>query len=222
MKSIFTYSFLLCGILALPVFASTANLHKEYAALAVSQLDLNGCHLKVDIIVGADEFVKVDASQKAMDSLQVLQSDHLLTLHETPNKNCGFSFSKSNTVKITIGVKDLHSVKISGAVDATIAAATSSYKVENLVMDLNGFVKLNVVNDVHAKNLNVTVDGFSHYEGKQLSANTAIVKVDGFSSAKLGSSDYLTANADGFSKINYSGNPSVESSSHGLSRISGI
>jgi len=136
----------------------------------------------------------------------------------------------SKVLTITIGVKDLGMLDVSGVADVTMDGLTAS----RLEMDISGAgrivfsglsleslsLSLSGAGDVElegeADSAAISLTGAGNVEASDLKVRTADISLTGLGSAKLWVTDMLTGSITGAGSIEYYGNPQTDLENTGL------
>lgn len=189
----------------------------------------------VTIIQGQTESVTIEADDNVLPQLRTRLD--MGTLHiENGESVWSARVNPSRPVKITINVKDLHSLNFSSA--GTIHV--SNLQTDDLSMNLSGagtitFDNVNLrslgcnlsgVGSVKvggvADNLKLNISGLGSFDGVDLFNKSANVHVSGAGSATVHPKNELIADVSGTGSINYYGNPSVSKNVSGLGSVNRI
>lgn len=188
--------------------------------------------------------VTVAAHEKYLPLIETyVENGTLVVQMKEPDKDKGFfdklkekysDYMKAQRFEVNIGIKDLKSVKLSGA---SALSAKNTFKLEDIYFDISGASKVtmnlalhNLTADISgassvtfsgtAKNTSVAVSGASALKMGELKSNTSIALVSGASSATVYASEKFTGKASGASAIHCHGNPKdVERDVSGASKI---
>ena len=188
--------------------------------------------------------VSVAAQESYLDFIETyVENGTLIVQMKDAEKDKGFfdkfkskysDYMKVQRFEVNIGVKDLKSVKLSGA----LALKTqNTFNLEDIYFDISGASKVMMTCALHnltadisgassvtfsgtAENTSVAVSGASALKMGELKSNTAIALVSGASSATVYASEKFTGKASGASAIHCYGNPkNVDRDVSGASKI---
>jgi len=210
--------FLISVLLAVPSIAAAVE-HKEIAIANITEVDISGCHLKVKFVVGEQEYVKIDASEKIIKDINLQQKDSLLTIKDADASKCDLTRRFTHKPEVVIGLKSVSLLRLQGFIDAKLAFEKEGITLNDLGVTMHGSSSLEVKSTAHVKNLILTIYGFSNFDGENLQAENGVVKVNGFSEAKVNVNGDLDAQSDGISSIYYYGMPRLSKSVKGLGYI---
>ncbi len=168
-----------------------------------------------------DAAAKVVITQSGKESLDIRADKNLLqyltTTVESGTLKIGVSpnvtIKNSDAETVTINVKSLESIKVSGAakVDA------SKLDAKTLTISVAGAAAINL--DGKADTLTLTLDGVGNVDGEKLKAKTATVSNSGVGRIVVDASDSLTANISGVGSVEYFGSPKIQQSISGLGKL---
>jgi hypothetical protein len=176
---------------------------------------------QVFITQGAKESVKIEAEDNVLPGLQTLVKNGVLEIfYKAETKK---HVNPTETVKITIVVKDLSEAQLTSAGELSI----EKLKTNSLDVSLSGAGNLNL-DDILVKALSVSlsgagsmtasgtaddldmnISGFGDFKGKDLHTKKANVDISGAGSATVWVDDDLSADISGAGSISYYGSASV-------------
>lgn len=181
---------------------------------------------------GASESVKVEAEDNLLPQLGTEVRDGTLYL-ENKQREWSKRVDPSETVTITITVKDLHEIDFSSAG----ALHVNGLKTDELTLVLSGAGEVtlkgldvqkfdtvlsgagDITADGTAGDINLRISGFGSFDGKDLEALTAEVHITGAGDATVRVKDELTATISGAGSINYYGSPRVDQNISGAGSV---
>lgn len=187
---------------------------------------------EVLIVQGKSETVKLEADDNLLPQLSTKVQNGKLVITNSESE-WSKRVKSSQTVKITITVKDLHDVEFSAAGKLRIEKLTS----DSLNFDLSGAGEVKLIDlkvddlncsltgagdikaDGTANNVKVEIDGFGSFYGDDLQSLNADVTINGAGSVKLKVKTKLNAEINGAGSIGYYGNPTVDQSVNGAGSI---
>jgi hypothetical protein len=169
------------------------------------------------IIQGDKNLVKIETDDNFMDKVKTEVRNGILAVDTR-------SLGGASQLKVTIQVKDLRNITISGAstlksentlksadlkIDASGAAEVKlEVNVENLESDLSGAAEIKLSgNAVHHS---VKASGAADLKAEDLQTSTTEVHMTGASSAKIEAKDKLSGSISGISDVKYKNKPAVE------------
>lgn len=187
---------------------------------------------EVVINQGQTESVTIEADDNVLPQLRTrLDMGTLYIENSEPVWNA--RVNPSRPVKITINVKDLHSLDFSGAGTVNV----SNLQTDDLAMNISGagtitFDKVNlrsldcnlsgvgsvIVSGV-ADDLKLDISGLGSFRGTDLFNKSADVHVSGTGSATVHPKNELIADVSGTGSVNYYGNPSITKYVSGLGGV---
>lgn len=193
--------------------------------------------LPADVLIqqGKTESLKIEAEDNLMPQLSTeIEMGTLVIKNKVSNWNERVNPSKP--VRITITVKDLHSldlsgtgttriekldtqdlsVKISGTGDLTITQLTAS----KLDCRLSGAGSVTASGT--ANNLQLVISGVGSFDGAELVNKNADARISGAGSATVHPADSLSAEISGTGSIDYFGSPSLTKHISGLGSVDKI
>lgn len=171
---------------------------------------------------GEAESVTVEADDNLLPQLTTEVRDGTLYI-ENDEPVWGRRVRPSQTVKITITVKDLREIDFSSAGKLQV----ENLKTDELKMVLSGAGEVDltgmdvrklesilsgagsIMADGTADEVKLTISGFGSFEAPELASMTADVHISGAGSATLGVKNELTATVSGAGSVNYIGSPHV-------------
>ncbi|HUH96272.1 MAG TPA: DUF2807 domain-containing protein [Anaerolineales bacterium] len=181
---------------------------------------------------GPNESLLVEGDDNVLPQLRTrLDGDTLYIENSEPLWSA--RVNPSRPVRITINVKDLHSLGFSGA--GTVHA--QNLQTDHLAMNVSGAGAVtlenvnigridcqlsgvgNVTISGSADDLKVDLSGVGFFHGADLLSRTAEVQVSGTGSAAVHPKDRLTAEVSGLGSVNYYGNPSITKQVSGLGGV---
>ena len=190
----------------------------------VEAFDAISIRVPAEVVVrqGTVESVTVEAEDNLLPQLSTKVKSGTLVL-ENSETNWSKRVNPTQSVKITITVKNLKEIDFPSAGTLVVEALTSDelklsisgasevtlsgLKVGKLDVTLSGAGKITA--DGKADDVNVSISGLGNFEGAGLSSQTANIDISGAGNATLRVSDQLTANVSGAGSVNYYGNPKV-------------
>ena len=188
---------------------------------------------EVIVVQGKSESVKVEADDNLLPQLSTKVTDGRLVIK---NKETDWSkrVEASDTIKITITVKELRDVNFTTAGKLRI----EKLETDSLSVDLSGAGEVELV-DVNTKSLDCTlggagnikatgtadevsveIDGFGNFYGDDLQSLTADLTINGAGNIQLKVKTNLDAEINGAGSISYYGSPTVDRSVNGAGSIS--
>jgi len=186
---------------------------------------------EVFIKQGNTESVKIEAEDNLMPNLRTEVKNGTLNIFykKTDDKH----INPTETVTITITVKDLDGVTFSSAGELTI----KDLKTNSLDVALNGAGNLEL-NKIAIKNLSVNlsgagsmtasgtaddldvnISGFGDFKGADLQSMTARVNISGAGSATVWADNQLDTEISGAGSVNYYGSPTVTKQINGIGSV---
>ncbi len=197
----------------------------------ISAIDIN---YPAEIVInqGQTESLSIEADDNILPQLRTRLDAGTLYIENNEPVWSG-RVNPSRPVKITINLKDLHSLEFSSA--GTVHA--ENLKTDNLVMDISGagtitFTNVNIrtinchlsgVGNVDisgtAHDLRLDISGLGNFRAPNLISQTANVNVSGTGSATVYTQNQLIADVSGIGSVNYYGNPSVTKNISGLGGV---
>jgi hypothetical protein len=189
-------------------------------------MDFNAISIRypaeVKIAQGNLESVIVEAEDNLLPQLTTNVESGTLVI-ENSETNWSKRVNPTETVKITIVVKDLKKINLSSAgtlvvegltsdnIDLSLSGAgevtLSGMKVGNLGVSLSGAGSINA--DGEAEDVKINISGLGSFDGKGLTSQVAEVVISGAGSATLRVEKELTAKVSGAGSVNYYGDPEV-------------
>jgi len=181
---------------------------------------------------GAPESVKVEAEDNLLPQLSTEIRDGTLYI-ENNERDWSRRVDPSETVKITITVKDVHEIDFSSAGTLQV----NGLKTEDLSLVLSGVgeVTLNklevgklesvlsgagdIAANGTADEMQLTISGFGDFDAKDLKTLSADVHISGAGSADVSVKNDLTATVSGAGSINYYGSPHLEQNISGAGSV---
>jgi hypothetical protein len=187
---------------------------------------------RVNLSQGDSESVSIRGSDNVVPVIRTTVRNGVLLIESDENNNVT-GIHASNVVTITIVVKDLSSLTISGAADVEMdGLSTSSFE---FTMSGAGQFGLDAL---HADSLDVTLSGMGDVEisgevtaalidipgagsvrASDLRVQTAEVNISGLGGATVWVTDQLTGEISGGGSVSYYGNPQTNTNSTGLGKF---
>jgi len=141
-------------------------------------------------------------------------------------------FNLRTKPKVIITMPELTDLKLSGASECK----SDLFAGNNLYVELNGASSADLQSEFEeiraeltgasrlnlsglGKNLDVDISGASHFNSEKMSLETVRVEANGASEAILGISKSINGNLSGASRLEYAGNPSLQVSNNGMSKV---
>lgn len=172
-----------------------------------SKIDASGA-ISVEIVIQNDFSVEVEADDNLLQYIKTEVSGDTLKIYSEGR------LSRKNPVNVKIGMPAIEGLEISGASKATAA----NVKSEELFLKANGASKITISGEV--RNLESRINGASSIDAENLKSENVEIKVNGASKATVFATNRLDANANGASRIIYSGDPAaIDKKSNGASSI---
>jgi len=185
----------------------------------------------VVITQGNTESVKISGSDNLVPLIKTSVSNGTLLIDTEGSLNIlPANINKTNQLTITIALKDLTSLKLSGLGDIQVdALATPSLGIEvsgagevqikqlttdSLNVNMSGLGSVELSGE--AKQATVDISGAGSVTAPDLKIQTANVSVPGLGSATLWVTDQLTGTISGAGSVSYYGNPQANTNSTGL------
>ena len=186
---------------------------------------------EVVITQGNTESVNISGSDNLVPLIKARVSNGTLIISTDRNINIiPLNLNKPNSLIITIELKDLSSLKVSGLGDIQMnALSTPSLSLDmsgagrvqikqlttdSLVVNLSGLGSVELSGE--AKQTTVDISGAGSVTAPDLKIQTVNVSVPGLGSATLWVTDQLTGNISGAGSVSYYGNPQATTNSTGL------
>jgi hypothetical protein len=171
---------------------------------------------------GATESVKVEADDNLLPQLSTEVRDGKLII-ENNERDWSKRVNSSETITITITVKDLREIDLSSAgalhvnglkTDELTLVLSGAGEMTLKELDLQKFdIILSGAGDINADGtadeMNLRISGFGSFDGKDLEALKAEVHITGAGDAHVRVKNDLTASVSGAGSINYYGSPHV-------------
>ena len=185
----------------------------------------------VVITQGNTESVKISGSDNLVPLIKTSVSNGTLLINTEGSLNIlPANINKTNQLTITIELKDLSSLEVSGLGDIQInALSTPSLSIvmsgagrvqikqlttDSLDVNLSGLGTIELSGE--AKQATVNISGAGSVTAPDLKIQTVNVSVPGLGSATLWVTDKLTGNISGAGSVSYYGNPQANTNSTGL------
>ncbi len=183
---------------------------------------------KVIITQGNTESLSISGSDNVVPLIKTTVSNKTLVINT--EKNITFLTFNENSLVITISVKDLSSLTVSGLGDIQMDALSTP----SLIITMSGAGKLTlnklttdtldvtlsglggVVVSGEAKQATIDLSGAGSVDAPDLKIQSANVTLPGLGSATLWVTDKLTGTISGAGSVSYYGNPQTTTNSTGL------
>ncbi len=170
--------------------------------------------------IAAGGAVELEVSQSDSYSVEVTADDNILPKIITKVENetlkiemPNMDFFDNSTVYVKVSLPKLSSLELGGASHGIL----KDIKTDKLNLEISGASKL-MVNGTVAQ-LNSEVSGASKLDAKELIADNAEIECRGASKALIHANATLNINAEGASRVIYSGSPKVSQETSGASSI---
>ena len=150
--------------------------------------------------------------------------------------SAGFDFLSDHDIRITIVVKNLKVLEVTGAADIVVESiktddltlkliGASNIKVEalkadSLKVELPGAGKIRV--DGEVKDLSVTMAGAGNFSGHQLKSKNTKVVLSGVGSAQIWVTGELDVTIAGVGSVEYYGSPAIKQSVTMLGKVTSL
>ena len=151
----------------------------------------------VNILLGNAESVNVEADDNIVPLIQTIVTNGKLVINTKPNKN----FTNANRVVVTLAMKSLERVTLSGSGNLHVADMAGP----DLAVDLPGSGDITV--DGIADHVIVSLPGSGTIQCNGLKAKSAKVTLTGSGSITVYASENLDAGISGSGTIRYEGSP---------------
>ena len=187
---------------------------------------------KVIIHQGKSESVTLKGDDNVLPQILIETDDGVLRI-DTTEENWNKRVNPSQTVEITITVKDLQKVTFSSAgtllvkdlktdsLELVVSGAgemsLSNLQLDSLDITLSGAG--NVEADGMADNLSIRISGFGDFDGSDLHSQTAKVHITGAGGATVWADKNLEATISGAGSVSYYGDPAVEEQISGAGSV---
>ena len=160
------------------------------------------------ILAGQGEVI---IKQTGTESLKVTADDNLIPILTSNVSNKSLSLNvdsrkcivSATEIRFTVTVKDLKSVKLSGAGDIDLRQIDTN----TLTVQIPGAGNVTAAGETDQ--LNVSIDGAGSYDSPNLMSNSAVLDIAGFGSIIVAVRNTLNATISGAGSIGYIGDPVV-------------
>ncbi|HEX4415252.1 MAG TPA: head GIN domain-containing protein [Lacipirellulaceae bacterium] len=202
--------------------AATAQREVEkFADISVSSA------IKLDVNVGPEVEIAVTADDNILPHVITEVAGDRLKIYVDQN------YKSKLGVKVNMSTPELRGLRGSGAVKTTVTNASGERfrlglsgaseckwkgEVEALAMKLDGGSKANVSGS--ATRLDANCSGAAKLDARDLTAKSGKLVLSGASTARVNVSDVLNVTASGASSLKYAGQPTIEKTVSGASRVS--
>ena len=188
-----------------------------------------------DVVIEQDkvESVKIEADDNLLPQLTTEVQDGTLVIRNK-EKTWSKRVDPSQSVKITIRVKDLHQIEFSSAGNLRV----EGLKTDELSVNLNGVGEM-ILNELDvsrlqgrlsgagnikangvADELDLRISGVGGFDAPKLESRVANVRISGAGNATVNVLDDLTARVSGAGSINYYGSPTLHEEISGAGSVS--
>jgi hypothetical protein len=186
----------------------------------------------VTVRQGAAESLEVEADDNLLPQLTTSVQNGTLLIRNS-ERDWSKRVNPSQTVKITITVKELNDVDFSSAGTLIV----EGLETENLDINLNGAGEVTLENlelreldcnlsgagsihaDGTADKVYVQIDGFGSFYGDKLDSMEADIGINGAGSANVRVKDNLIAEINGAGSVGYYGSPEVDQQINGAGTV---
>ena len=151
----------------------------------------------VNILLGNAESVNVEADDNIVPLIQTIVTNGKLVISTKPNVD----FASAHPVVVTLSMKSLERVALSGSGNLNVAARAGP----DLVVDLSG--SGNIAVDGVADHVTISLPGSGNIECKGLKTKSAKVTLMGSGTITVYASETLDASVAGSGAIRYDGSP---------------
>lgn len=191
-----------------------------------NSLDISGA-VEVILIQGSEELAIVEADENLMDYIFTEVKGSTLKIYTKDIKS-------SDELKVTVKLKELSGIEISGAVSLK---SKSVMNTESLIIDCSGAAKMelevttqSIECDISGgsklklegstRDLEMDVSGAASVDAFDLKAINCEFDISGAAKAEISCNKKLEVEVSGTAKIVYKGNPEVEKSVSGVASVS--
>ncbi|MGZ6316000.1 MAG: head GIN domain-containing protein [Anaerolineales bacterium] len=151
----------------------------------------------VNILVGDAQSVNVEADDNIAPLIQTIVTNGKLVISTKP----GVDFSSTNRVVVTVSMRSLEHVTLSGSGNLNVGAMMGP----DLAVDLPGSGDITV--EGGANNATIDLSGSGNIQCSTLKAKSAKVSLSGSGNVTVYASEILDANISGSGTIRYDGSP---------------
>lgn len=223
-----------------PMSAQTVNEEGSTTSKTLNLDAFSGISLTTDYAVylkqGSKQSVKIEASQKVIDELNMKVSDGVWTIKPKSNKSWGWnSYKNKEKVKIYITIPKITALRVTGSGDIK---GQTDLDVNDLKLVITGSGSIHATingddlkstisgsGDMYLKGqaatLKQTITGSGDLKASDLKVKTAEIKITGSGTSKVNVSNDLNVRITGSGDVHYSGSPKVNSKITGSGNVHG-
>jgi len=195
---------------------------------------------KLTIRQGNVQEVKIEGGENAVSRITTNVHDGKLVIDIgrdwVEKLSAGLDFLSSQDIQLTISVKALKELEITGAADIEAVdiqgeafdlkmtgasnIKLSNLKVDDLKTEIPGAGKITA--DGKVKNQSITLAGAGNFSGHDLESKTAKVILSGVGSAQLWVTDELDVTIAGVGSVEYFGSPAIKQSVTMMGKVTSL
>jgi hypothetical protein len=220
---------LLATGLAVPAAQAQTAPSRTYTPGAFDEVEIHGS-AEVRLAQGTVDQVVVEGDEEFQSQVRLDVRNGRLNVQQSG----AWKFWATRRLQLTVTLRDLKRLSISGAADVL---AAQPMKLGKLLIDISGaglarFDRLQAqelrfsVSGAgdgqfagHVDQLSVAVSGKSDFRGEQLRAQTARITVSGLGEIKVWAEEELAITVSGVGKVDYWGSPEVKRRTSGLATV---
>jgi len=163
---------------------------------------------QVEITAGRDFSVDIESDDNLLPLIKTEVKHGVLEI-ETEKR-----FSTENPLKVRISAPDIDSLDVSGAAHLTLDGVKNT----GLAVESSGASQVKISGET--SKFTVEMSGASRIDAGELRAANANIESSGASQAEVNVSEALTVDASGASHVTYSGTPTLNKKTSGVSGVS--
>lgn len=218
MRTLFAFKkFGITALLGLVLSGGWAQVTQERTPGDFTGIKTGGI-FSVTVVPGATNTVKIEAEETVINNIKTEVKDGIL------NITSDGSLETEKPINITVTVKELKSVNVSGAgkvkgegefttdkisIEAT-GAGTTALQLKANEVSVNGSGAGNIKLSGTANTLKTELSGAANLKAYDLEVQTVSVNASGASNAKITAKQSVTADASGASSVSFKGNPTAK------------
>ncbi len=178
--------------------ALAADISKTYDLEPFTGIETEGDY-EIELMAGTTQKVMASSNEKTLKRLKMKVSNGILNI-DMKSSDTWFS-DDNDDIKITINVKELNQLDISGSVDLKATGISG----KELKIDISGSSDMNLAGTVD--NLIFDIAGSADIEAGKLVAKNIKVEVAGSADLEVNAIDSLDSKISGSGEISYVGSP---------------
>lgn len=190
------------------------------------QIEVEGW-IEVEIKKGNNYSIQKIGPSELIRHMEIYQSGSVLNI----TMEDGY-FNLKTKPKVIITMPQINDLKLSGASECKTelfagnnlhlelngaSNATMQAEFDDIRIELTGASRLNLTGNT--RNVDLDISGASNFNAEKMNIETVSLELNGASEAILGITKSISGNLSGASRMEYAGNPSLQVTNNGMSKI---